>query len=328
MFKKEQTYINESKTPSSTGAVVILKTVEASSNKSTKLFASILLILFVALLSFQINFVYASQDSNSPITSPVTTPVLCAAGQTSIIVNGQLMCLIKTNPGQTQTQQNVFTGSASVSSNNQPITSPENSPSPSPSSTPIASPENNPNNGGSSNGGSNGGGGLSAPSTPSCNDQKPNSAPKLFSAVSTGKNEVTLSWEKAKDPVSHYIVSYGLQEGKPLYGNPNVGNVSSYKVKGLSGATTYFFRVRAVNNCTPGDPSNELSVKIGGKTIFNQPAQDFQAGGVLGAQINTSPKPSVSPSVLPSLKPATSNNSQPQGLLSKIFQAIIGFFSK
>lgn len=110
--------------------------------------------------------------------------------------------------------------------------------------------------------------GASDISAPKCEESKPGSAPKLLTAH-TGENSVTLTWEKAKDPVTYYLVSYGIKSGEAKYGNPNVGdkNITTYTVKGLSSGTTYYFKVRAGNNCMPGDFSNELSAIPSGQIL-------------------------------------------------------------
>jgi hypothetical protein len=152
---------------------------------------------------------------------------------------------------------------------------------------------------------SNGSGGSSSPaSAPVCGDTKPGSAPRLVSATATGANEITLTWTKASDPVTYYLVAYGTKSGEQLYGNPNIGgsNTTSYTVKGLSGGKKYFFKVRAGNNCMPGDYSNELSATVYGVS-YTGSAENFLPG-VLGANTddtNSSLTPSVS--ITPSTSP-------------------------
>jgi hypothetical protein len=112
-------------------------------------------------------------------------------------------------------------------------------------------------------------------SAPVCHDSKPGSAPRLLSATA-GTNSVTLTWLKASNPVTYYLVAYSTTSGSQQYGNPNVGgtDTTSYTVRGLSGAVTYYFKVRAGNGCMPGGFSNELSVTTGGGFISG-PAEGF-----------------------------------------------------
>lgn len=200
-----------------------------------------------------------------------------------------------------------------VTSEENPVTAPEVSPTPSTSS-------NSSNNNGGNGNSSNSGGSVGAPS---CNTQAPGSAPKIISAVTTGKNEITLSWTKAADPVNNYVIAYGVQKGKPLYG-ASIGNVTTFSVKGLSGGFTYFFKVRGGNDCQPGAYSEEIAVKVGGKFI-NTPAQGFQAG-VLGKTIKKNmPLASVSPSPIASVAPA--NQAQANGgLFGKVFNFLSNLF--
>lgn len=165
-------------------------------------------------------------------------------------------------------------------------------------------------NGGGGDGGTVAGASTSNPSAPVCNDTKPGSAPKLLSAVA-GLNSVTLTWSLASDPTSYYLVTYGNQSGSQQYGSPNVGpaGTTSYTVKSLSGNTTYYFRVRAGNGCTPGDFSNELSATAQGQFFIATPATDFQPG-VLGTQTaNTTPTVVITPTETPTptLNPTLSN---------------------
>lgn len=118
----------------------------------------------------------------------------------------------------------------------------------------------------------------SSTEAPICGDSKPVSAPKLISAKATGRNEVTLLWDKALDPVSYYLVVYGTKPGQPEYGNPNIGgkDTQTYVVKGLDTGKTYYFKVRAGNGCMPGELSNELAVKVLGDLISG-PAKGFKS---------------------------------------------------
>lgn len=138
------------------------------------------------------------------------------------------------------------------------------------------------NPGGTSGSGGTGGSGGSSASVPTCHETKPGSAPVLREAIA-GSNSVTLRWHEAKDPVSYYLVAYGLLSGNLRYGNPQVGGkgTTEYTVRGLSGGTTYYFKVRGGNGCQPGDFSNEIAATPGGGTRSGGQAVDF-AEGILG----------------------------------------------
>lgn len=106
-----------------------------------------------------------------------------------------------------------------------------------------------------------------------CNDQKPGSAPVLFLVTSSGPNSITLNWDKAEDPVTYYLITFGTKSGEQLYGNPNVGdsNTTSYTINDLSGGQNYYFRVRAGNGCMPGDFSNEVIGRLTGGYVTGIP---------------------------------------------------------
>ena len=102
-----------------------------------------------------------------------------------------------------------------------------------------------------------------------CSDSPPGGTPLLLSAVSKGSNQIILTWTGTTNPVSHYLVSYGLASGQYMYGNPNVGGqgTTSYTVGSLSPGKKYYFVVKAVNGCTPGNFSNEVSTTAGGVVV-------------------------------------------------------------
>ena len=121
--------------------------------------------------------------------------------------------------------------------------------------------------------------GLTPAGAPLCNDQKPQSAPLLLSSKNVAPNEVTLFWNKAGDPVTYYLLNYGENQATLQYGNPNIGgkDTTSFTVKNLNANVTYYFRVRAGNNCAPGDYSNVIAVKAYGEKI-EVPASGFKKG--------------------------------------------------
>ena len=137
-----------------------------------------------------------------------------------------------------------------------------------PTPTPTPTPTSTPTPPTTSTSAGDGGGGGGSASAPVCNDSKPGSAPTLLSA-SAGTNSVTLTWSKATNPVTKYLIAYGTTSEAMQYGNPSVGeaNTTFYTVGSLLGGTTYYFKVKAINDCMPGDFSNVLSAVSTGAVI-------------------------------------------------------------
>lgn len=108
-----------------------------------------------------------------------------------------------------------------------------------------------------------------------CDDNSPRGKPQLISAVSEGNNSVKLTWSEAEEPITHYLVAYGRSETEIEYGNPNIGGrgTTTYTVGELAKGVKYYFKVRPVNGCRPGDFSNKLSATPGTTAKSNVPGR-------------------------------------------------------
>lgn len=103
---------------------------------------------------------------------------------------------------------------------------------------------------------------LSGPT--SCSSTTPTgTAPWLNSAVSNNSNSVNLQFVNYQIPIDHFVLEYGTESGKYIFGSDNIGGkgTTSYVVNSLAPNTTYFFRIRTGNDCATGSWSNEISVK-------------------------------------------------------------------
>lgn len=142
--------------------------------------------------------------------------------------------------------------------------------------TPV--PPDGPPGGG---GGGGGNGGTSPANPPVCSDTKPSGRPTLSIASISG-SQVNLSWT-AVAGADHYAIVIGTTSGNYIYGNNNVGNVTSYTVTGLTPGGLYFFQVIPINGCAPGNRSNEVSTNGTPATGVVNPPTGFAANQVLGA---------------------------------------------
>jgi len=115
-------------------------------------------------------------------------------------------------------------------------------------------------------------GGTESVGTPKCGLPKPGT-PVLLQAQRNQADQADLVWTKA-DLATHYSIAYGLSSGHYQYGVDNTGRVTDFAVGGLDPDRNYCFAVRAVNDCAPGDLSNEICT---GQVL------EASSGQVLGA---------------------------------------------
>lgn len=125
----------------------------------------------------------------------------------------------------------------------------------------------------------------SNPSAPTCSDATPQ-APSNLTAVAGATGQVILSWSPpSSGSYTYFLVAYSDSSSwPPKWGNPNVGNVTSYTVSGL-GTGSYWFWVRSGNGCQPGPYIGPVPITISGIAGVVGPAAGF-APGVLGTQEN------------------------------------------
>lgn len=156
-------------------------------------------------------------------------------------------------------------------------------------------------------------------SNTSCVDAKPGT-PVITSVVPNGKNSVTISWTAPTGSVTSYLLAYGNKSGQLLYGNPNIGNVRSFTVNYLNASQAYFFRIKALNNCSVSEYSNEFSAKADG-LVINTPAQGFKQGVLAISKLSENVKQN---NIEPVVGPKEAQESKQSG---NIFQTVRKFFA-
>lgn len=156
-----------------------------------------------------------------------------------------------------------------VSTENSEACEPTVTPTPSDTITPTPTQTPNNNNDGGSNNNNN--------STPQvCTASKPGT-PTINSVTRTSGSTVQLTWSAVQDATT-YAISYGTQSGNYQYGVPSTGNTTTYSIGGLDANATYYFVVRAIRDCMPGDNSGQSST--GGQQVLGTTTS---SGQVLGA---------------------------------------------
>lgn len=126
--------------------------------------------------------------------------------------------------------------------------------------------------------------------TPRCTDADPGSAPSI-TGVTTQGTTVTLTWSPALEPVTHYTIAYGPAKDQLIYGAPNIGpqGTGSFVVDQLTTGQRYYFRIRAVNNCEPGEFSDTVSVVVG----VNKDARKLEIPRLSFFKVEKTASPSV-----------------------------------
>ncbi|HEX6977599.1 MAG TPA: fibronectin type III domain-containing protein [Patescibacteria group bacterium] len=126
---------------------------------------------------------------------------------------------------------------------------------PCPTSTPAPTPTSEPTNPP-----------APGPQGPKVCDSKQPPAPLLLSVTRTSATTALLKWAPVI-PSTYYVISYGTDPNNLQFGVPNTGNTDNFTVGALNPNLNYYFRLMAVNECMPSDPSAILGT----------------GGGVLGA---------------------------------------------
>jgi len=210
-----------------------------------------------ALTVLQINSAYADHDLADLITSPLTSPIISITPTPTVEVTPTPT--VEVTPTVTPIITITPTPTTQVTPTPTATASPTATPTPTitvtPTATPAKSNQNNSNSNNASNNNSN------PTHTYSCNDEKPNSIPTLTRALVSGNGQITLFWTKANGPVSNYQISYGTSSNAHQFGIPSFGdaNTTTMDIKELTPNARYFFKVKALNGCKPGEFSNEIS---------------------------------------------------------------------
>ena len=105
--------------------------------------------------------------------------------------------------------------------------------------------------------------------TPVCNKERP-SAVVLYEPNhrllprATKSGELRLNWLKTSR-ANKYSVAFGMKPGNYIYGAADVGDTNHFVVRFLTPGKKYYFVVRGINDCMPGEWSREWSAIVGAR---------------------------------------------------------------
>jgi hypothetical protein len=160
-----------------------------------------------------------------------------------------------------------------------------------------------------------------------CETPKP---PENVKAVSgPGAGQITLSWDKSLG-ARYYNITYGPSSLNYEWGAPNIGDVDTYAVSGLTPGSPYYFIVSAVNDCGSSGALYEVAAyagKGGAESDYWQGPEvvDYVSDtATFSAEATTSASPSLrpSPTVLPQ------EEEEGEGLLKGISNGISSIAQK
>ncbi len=145
--------------------------------------------------------------------------------------------------------------------------------------------------------------------TPSCDQSIPGTPPRIYAAISSGQNKITLYFTDSGDPYDHYALTYGLQPSNYSFGSDHIGEhgLRTYTVGSLTPNTMYYFKVRAGNSCAAGGWSNEFHIKtLDKKALFTTTSISFiqsQNLPIIKTNIDLDTPPVAIPSPTPDQTP-------------------------
>lgn len=109
---------------------------------------------------------------------------------------------------------------------------------------------------------------TSSASAPTCNYMQNKSIPDLFQ-INVDSTQATLFYAPVIGDNTDYYISFSEKsltyEHGTFTGQGLSGGVLSFTVNYLKPNKTYYFRVRGQNGCMPGEWSDEMKIKTGGK---------------------------------------------------------------
>jgi hypothetical protein len=96
-----------------------------------------------------------------------------------------------------------------------------------------------------------------------CGDDDELDAPVLHKAEAQDAYSIKLSFRDGDGPEDHFSLQYGTESGSYQWKESDIGDkeLENYLVGELKADTTYYFRIRSVNDCDTSSWSDEISAK-------------------------------------------------------------------